>query len=125
MQLEQEAKLEFAAVQRQVNEREAKIAAIAQEKEQMLTVPEETLGRMQVQHRYLAQLEQVSSALELEVNQLQGQLDLALDGYVKAQQQRKVIEKLREKKESQYQLELKHNEQKQLDDLANRKQLIG
>ena len=94
-QLEQEAKLEFAAVQRQVNEREAKLDQIAKERAQMLTVPEQTLGRMQVQHRYLAQLEQVSSELKLEVDQLQGKLDQALDGYVKAQQQRKVIEKLR------------------------------
>lgn len=124
-QLEQEAKLEFAAVQRQVNEREAKLDQIAKERAQMLTAPEQTLGRMQVQHRYLAQLEQVSSELKLEVDQLQGKLDQALDGYVKAQQQRKVIEKLRAKKEAEYQQELRQAEQKQLDDLANRKQLIS
>ena len=124
-QLEQEAKLEFAAVQRQVNEREAKLDQIAKERAQMLTVSEQTLGRMQVQHRYLAQLEQVSSELKLEVDQLQGKLDQALDGYVKAQQQRKVIEKLRTKKEAEYQQELRQAEQKQLDDLANRKQLIS
>lgn len=91
----------------------------------MLTVPEQTLGRMQVQHRYLAQLEQVSSELKLEVDQLQGKLDQALDGYVKAQQQRKVIEKLRAKKEAEYQQAFRQAEQKQLDDLANRKQLIS
>ena len=124
-QLEQEAKLEFEAVQRQVNEREAKLDELAKERAQMLTVPEQTLGRMQVQHRYLAQLEQVSSELQLEVDQLQGQLDQALDGYVKAQQQRKVIEKLRAKKEAEYQQVLRQAEQKQLDDLANRKQLIS
>lgn len=124
-QLEQEAKLEFAAVQRQVNEREAKLDQIAKERAQMLTVPEQALGRMQVQHRYLAQLEQVSSELKLEVDQLQGKLDQALDGYVKAQQQRKVIEKLRAKKEAEYQQAFRQAEQKQLDDLANRKQLIS
>lgn len=124
-QLEQEAKLEFAAVQRQVNEREAKLDQIAKERAQMLTVAEQTLGRMQVQHRYLAQLEQVSSELKLEVDQLQGKLDQALDGYVKAQQQRKVIEKLRAKKEAEYQQAFRQAEQKQLDDLANRKQLIS
>ena len=122
-QLEQEAKLEFAAVQRQVNEREAKLDQIAKERAQMLTVPEQTLGRMQIQHRYLAQLEQVSS--ELKLDQLQGKLDQALDGYVKAQQQRKVIEKLRAKKEAEYQQAFRQAEQKQLDDLANRKQLIS
>lgn len=43
-----------------------------------------------------------------------------MNEYVEAQKERKVLEKLRDKQKEDYQLEANHEEQRQLDEMANR-----
>ena len=86
----------------------------------MMYVRELSLGRLQVQHRYLAQLDNEIMMANAHLRQLDGEQQKTLNAYVEAQRERKVLEKLRDKKKAEYQLEANHEEQKQLDEMANR-----
>ncbi|SEM60516.1 flagellar FliJ protein [Ligilactobacillus sp. WC1T17] len=118
--VEEQAKAKFAEVQRQINETEQLIVDLGHEKHDMMDVRELSLGRLQVQHRYLAQLDNEIMMANAHLRQLDGEQQKTLNAYVEAQRERKVLEKLRDKKKAEYQLEANHEEQKQLDEMANR-----
>lgn len=90
------------------------------EKTALMDVNEMTLGRMQVQHRYLTALESGIHEMYQQVRQLNQEVEVALTAVVQAQQERKVVEKLREKKLEEYNYELLQEEQKQLDEMGSR-----
>ena len=54
------------------------------------------------------------------MRQLNQEVEVALTAVVQAQQERKVVEKLREKKLEEYNYELLQEEQKQLDEMGSR-----
>ena len=116
MTLEDQAKARFANVQRT----EQEIVELGHEKRDMMDVREFNLGRLQVQRRYLAELDNEIMAAQSRLRDLHSEHQKALNEYVEAQKERKVLEKLRDKQKEDYQLEANHEEQKQLDEMANR-----
>lgn len=120
MTLEDQAKARFANVQRMINQTEQEIVELGHEKRDMMDVREFNLGRLQVQRRYLAELDNEIMAAQSRLRDLHSEHQQALNEYVEAQKERKVLEKLRDKQKEDYQLEANHEEQKQLDEMANR-----
>ena len=86
----------------------------------MMDVREFNLRRLQVQRRYLAELDNEIMAAQSRLRDLHSEHQKAFNEYVEAQKERKVLEKLRDKQKEDYQLEANHEEQKQLDEMANR-----
>ncbi|MCP0886248.1 flagellar export protein FliJ [Ligilactobacillus sp. WILCCON 0076] len=121
LQLEKQAKNNYASIQKIVNDKQDNIQKVVQEKKQMLSVPEYTVSRMQVQQRYIADLDRIALTLQTEIDSLQGKLRDALEEYVNAQQKRKIMEKLKENKKADYIILEKREEQKLLDELSNRR----
>jgi flagellar FliJ protein len=123
--LEQEAKRNYAEKQKAVIQKEQLLTEMINEKNTLMDVNEMTLGRMQVQHRYLNALEMTIHAAYQQVRQLTQEVEIALLEVVQAQQERKVVEKLKEKKLEEYNYELLQEEQKQLDEMGSRKLAIN
>lgn len=92
MTLEDQAKARFANVQRMINQTEQEIV----------------------------ELDNEIMAAQSRLRDLHSEHQKALNEYVEAQKERKVLEKLRDKQKEDYQLEANHEEQKQLDEMANR-----
>lgn len=118
--VEQEAKRAYAEKQKAVIQKEQVLTQMINEKTALMDVNEMTLGRMQVQHRYLTDLESGIHEMYQQVRQLNQEVEVALTAVVQAQQERKVVEKLREKKLEEYNYELLQEEQKQLDEMGSR-----
>ena len=116
MTLEDQAKARFANVQRMINQTEQEIVDLGHEKRDMMDVREFNLGRLQVQRRYLAELDNEIMAAQSRLRDLHSEHQKALNEYVEAQKERKVLEKLRDKQKEDYQLEANHEEQKQLEE---------
>ena len=118
--VEQQAKRAYAEKQKAVIQTEQVLTQMINEKTALMDVNEMTLGRMQVQHRYLTALESGIHEMYQQVRQLNQEVEVALTAVVQAQQERKVVEKLREKKLEEYNYELLQEEQKQLDEMGSR-----
>ena len=103
-----------------INQTEQEIVELGHEKRDMMDVREFNLGRLQVQRRYLAELDNEIMAAQSRLRDLHSEHQKALNEYVEAQKERKVLEKLRDKQKEDYQLEANHEEQRQLDEMANR-----
>lgn len=97
MTLEDQAKARFANVQRMINQTEQEIVDLGHEKRDMMDVREFNLGRLQVQRRYLAELDNEIMAAQSRLRDLHSEHQKALNEYVEAQKERKVLEKLRDK----------------------------
>lgn len=57
------------------------------------------------------------------INELKHFVELKLQAYITAQKERKVLEKLSEKQMAEHQLAVNREEQKMLDEMANRKRI--
>ena len=115
--IEQEAKRTYAQKQQLLIQQEQRLNTLTQEKAQLFDVNEMTIGRMQVQQRYLnATIDEVQNKM-FHVKQ---ELAESLSVVVEAQQERKIVEKLREKQFAEYIYEEQLEEQKQLDEFGNR-----
>lgn len=123
--IEKEAKRVYGELQRQKVEQEQALLEIQNEKNELMEVPEYTINRMQIRQWYLVELDRQMSVTQQSILELQQQIDQALENYVAAQKDRKVLEKLREKQLEEFQIELSREEQKQLDDMANRPNLFA
>lgn len=123
--IEKEAKRVYGELQRQKVEQEQALLEIQNEKNELMEVPEYTINRMQIRQWYLVELDRQMSVAQQSILELQQQIDQALENYVAAQKDRKVLEKLREKQLEEFQIELSREEQKQLDDMANRPNLFA
>lgn len=120
---EQEAKREYASAQKALTEQEDIFQQINQEKENLMEVRESTINRMQVQQWYLLDLNQRLIATTEAIKEMSRYVEQALSVYIEAQQERKILEKLSEKQLAEYQIEMNREEQKMLDEMANRKQI--
>lgn len=120
---EQEAKREYASAQKALTEQEDIFQQINQEKENLMEVRESTINRMQVQQWYLLDLNQRLIATTEAIKEMSRYVEQALSVYIEAQKERKILEKLSEKQLAEYQIEMIREEQKMLDEMANRKQI--
>lgn len=120
---EQEAKREYASAQKALTEQEDIFQQINQEKENLMEVRESTINRMQVQQWYLLDLNQRLIATTEAIKEMSHYVEQALSVYIEAQKERKILEKLSEKQLAEYQIEMNREEQKMLDEMANRKQI--
>lgn len=121
-QIELEAKRNYAACQQEINEHEQQMAQLVNEKQSLLEIREETVNRMQIQQWYLLGLERQMMETQNQLLASQQKLQQALNVYIDAQKERKVLEKLKEKQLNEYQLLLNQEEQKMLDEMGSRKQ---
>ena len=123
-QTEQKIRQQYLLLRSKIQEKEIDIKELLNEKNSLMEVSELTVGRMQVQRRYLLGLDQRVSLLKNAELELKTQGEVKLGELIKAQRERKVLEKLEEKQEEEYLQLVKRQEQLQLDEMANRKKMI-
>nr|AJA33899.1 flagellar FliJ protein [Liquorilactobacillus capillatus] len=119
-QNEQQVKQRYTVLQHALADREEQMVQLGAEKFNLMDVSELSVGRMQVQQRYLIELDRRMGEIKTESLDLQAKAEAALQEVIQAQQERKVLEKLEEKQRVVYLQEVKHEEQKQLDEMGNR-----
>ncbi|KRL99161.1 flagellar export protein FliJ [Liquorilactobacillus satsumensis] len=119
-QSEQELKQQYLRLRAEVQGKEVGIRRLLDEKKDLMEVTEHTVGRMQVQRRYLLGIDQEVTLLKNAELELKSASEIKLKELIKAQQERKVLEKLEEKQAGEYRLLVKRQEQAQLDEMANR-----
>ena len=86
-----------------------------------MDVNEMTLGRMQVQHRYLTALESSIHEMYQQVRQLNQEVEVAFDSCRSSTaKERKVVEKLKRKTRENTSMNCFQEEQKQLDEMGGR-----
>lgn len=120
---EDSIKQEYMELGFELSLKEKKIDELLSEKNNLMYATELTVGRMQIQRNYLDEINLKVSNLQLEVLELQQKLTEVLKRLVEAQQERKVLEKLKVKQQDEFEIRLAQIEQKQLDEFANRKAL--
>ncbi|HIY57638.1 MAG TPA: flagellar export protein FliJ [Candidatus Tetragenococcus pullicola] len=118
---EKQAKRIYAAAQKELNEAEKQLEDKKIEKDSLLNIQEATINRMQVQQWYLLELNQKIQESIQQIQKLTVQTDKALNRYIEAQKERKVLEKLADKHFAEYQLQANREEQKMLDEMAGRR----
>jgi flagellar FliJ protein len=120
---ENEAKREYASAQKALNEQEEILKQLIAEKGELMEIRETTVNRMQIQQWYLLDLNQKLTETVQTINELKHFVELKLQAYITAQKERKVLEKLSEKQMAEHQLAVNREEQKMLDEMANRKRI--
>lgn len=120
---EDSIKQEYMELGFELSLKEKKVDELLSEKNNLMYATELTVGRMQIQRNYLDEINLKVSNLQLEVLELQQKLTEVLKRLVEAQQERKVLEKLKVKQQDEFEIRLAQIEQKQLDEFANRKAL--
>lgn len=120
---ENEAKREYASAQKVLNEQEEILRQLIAEKGELMEIRETTVNRMQIQQWYLLDLNQKLTETVQTINELKHFVELKLQAYITAQKERKVLEKLSEKQMAEHQLAVNREEQKMLDEMANRKRI--
>ncbi|WP_414840643.1 flagellar export protein FliJ [Enterococcus saccharolyticus] len=120
---ENEAKREYASAQKALNEQEEIFKQIIEEKGELMEIRETTVNRMQIQQWYLLDLNQKLSETMQAINELRGFVEMKLQVYIAAQKERKILEKLSEKQFVEHQIAINREEQKMLDEMANRKRI--
>ncbi|MHC5269544.1 flagellar export protein FliJ [Enterococcus sp. LJL98] len=121
---EEEAKQAYATAQQALYEQEENLRLLRQEKAELLEVPEVGVNRMQVRYWYLMELERQTDLAQSQVAHFQQAVEVALEHYIHAQKERKILERLEEKKWEEHQVEMKREEQKTLDEMGLRKLAI-
>ncbi|MFT8824231.1 MAG: flagellar export protein FliJ [Liquorilactobacillus mali] len=122
---EDSLKQEYMNLGIELSLKEKRINELLSEKNNLMYAIEPTIGRMQIQRNYLDEIDQQVSRLRLESLKLQQSIAGLLERLVRAQQERKVLEKLEVKQKNEFETRLAHEEQKELDEFANRKILKG
>uniref|UniRef100_UPI00403F7DBB flagellar export protein FliJ n=1 Tax=Candidatus Enterococcus willemsii TaxID=1857215 RepID=UPI00403F7DBB len=120
---EQDAKRVYASAQKALNEQESILQQIKQEKNELMEIRETTVNRMQVQQWYLLDLNQRLVATTQTIQEMRQYVATALQNYITAQKERKILEKLSEKQLEEYQLVANREEQKMLDEMASRRRI--
>ncbi|KRL05511.1 flagellar FliJ family protein [Liquorilactobacillus oeni] len=123
-QNEQKIRQQYLLLRSEVQGKESDIRKLLKEKGSLMNVTEQTIGRMQIQRRYLLGLDQRVTLLKNAELELKTKSEVKMNELVKAQRERKVLEKLEEKQEEEYLQLVKRQEQIQLDEMANRKKII-
>ncbi|KRN30746.1 flagellar export protein FliJ [Liquorilactobacillus mali] len=122
---EDSLKQEYMNLGIELSLKEKRINELLSEKNNLMYAIEPTIGRMQIQRNYLDEIDQQVSRLRLESLKLQQSIAGLLERLVRAQQERKILEKLEVKQKNEFETRLAHEEQKELDEFANRKILKG
>lgn len=120
---EQDAKRAYASAQKALNEQESILQQIKKEKNELMEIRETTINRMQVQQWYLLDLNQRLVATTQTIQEMRQYVATALQNYITAQKERKILEKLSEKQLEEYQLAANREEQKMLDEMASRRRI--
>nr|AJA34379.1 flagellar FliJ protein [Liquorilactobacillus sucicola] len=123
-QNEQQIKQKYTALRQRLASKEDEITRLGAEKFNLMDVSELSVGKMQVQQRYLLELDRRMGEIKTESLELQNEVEMVLQEVVQAQRERKVLEKLEEKQHAAYLQEVKHEEQKQLDEMGNRPKFV-
>lgn len=90
--IEQEAKRAYAQKQQLLIQQEQHLNTLTQEKAQLFDVNEMTIGRMQVQQRYLLALNATIDEVQNKMFHVKQELAESLSVVVEAQQERKIVE---------------------------------
>lgn len=118
---EEEAKQVYATAQQALFEQEENLRILRQEKTDLLEVSEQGIDRMQVRYWYLRELDRQTDFAQQQIYHFQQEVEGALGKYIHAQKERKILERLEEKKFEEHQMEMKREEQKMLDEMGLRK----
>lgn len=122
---EDSLKQEYTTLGSKLSLKEKRIDELLSEKTSLMYLIEPTVGRMQIQRNYLDEINQQVNRLRLEAVELKKSLAELLKRLIGAQQERRVLEKLEVKQKDEFEIRLAHEEQKELDEFANRKSLKG
>lgn len=122
---EDSLKQEYTTLGSKLSLKEKRIDELLSEKTSLMYLIEPTVGRMQIQRNYLDEINQQVNRLRLEAVELKKSLAELLERLIGAQQERRVLEKLEVKQKDEFEIRLAHEEQKELDEFANRKSLKG
>ena len=122
---EDSLKQEYTTLGSKLSLKEKRIDELLSEKTSLMYLIEPTVGRMQIQRNYLDEINQQVNRLRLEAVELKKSLAELLERLIGAQQDRRVLEKLEVKQKDEFEIRLAHEEQKELDEFANRKSLKG
>lgn len=98
-----------------------KLADLQHEKEVAFNVTDFNVGKMQLQYHYILGLQQKIKQTKLVIARKQQIVDQIRVKLVEAQRDCKVLEKLQNKQYDQYLTDTKHQEQKVIDEIVNRK----
>lgn len=115
---EQQQKQHYATLQHSLAQAQYHYQLVLTEKNGLLVLPRGDVGRMQVQYRYLAELDRQLMIRHQEIQQKQQQVQQAQHEVVIARQARQVLEKLHDQQLANYRQEFQRVEQMELDDLA-------
>lgn len=118
---EQAAKRAYADAHQAQNLAMQQLQQLQHEKATVMDVSEMTIGRMQVQQRYLQELDRLIFESFHQFSELQQKTEEALQAFIQAQKERKILEKLQEKQLAEYQLIMSQEEQKFLDELGSQR----
>ena len=124
IKVEAEKQRAYGQAQREITEQSTRIETLMAEKEQRRGYQPLTITQMKVQQRYLMALDGQIDDAYTTLQAQQAQVKVAFDELIMAQQERQVMDKLQEKQFAQYQLNLNREEQKQLDEMANRPKFV-
>lgn len=118
-QEEEAAKVAYGMAQKKVSDKEQEIESLYREKKQ-IQYRTDSVEQMRIAYHYASQLEQMILNAYNTLEALKDEAQAALETFIEEQKKRKVLEKLRSKKEEAYLLEKRQVEQKELDDFRVR-----
>lgn len=121
---EKKMKRAYGEIQKLVFQKENEIQQMMKEKTTMSEMSQMNIEQIQVHYRYLARLDQQIMDEHQQLLIIKQQLADILEEYMTAQKDRKIIEKLYEKKYQEYLSEVKKEEQKRLDEFRARQSVL-
>lgn len=121
---EKKMKRAYGEIQKLVFQKENEIQQMMKEKTTMSEMSQMNIEQIQVHYRYLARLDQEIMDEHQQLLIIKQQLADILEEYMTAQKDRKIIEKLYEKKYQEYLSEVKKEEQKRLDEFRARQSVL-
>lgn len=121
---EKKMKRAYGEIQKLVFQKENEIQQMMKEKATMSEMSQMNIEQIQVHYRYLARLDQQIMDEHQQLLIIKQQLADILEEYMTAQKDRKIIEKLYEKKYQEYLSEVKKEEQKRLDEFRARQSVL-
>ncbi|WP_313628670.1 flagellar export protein FliJ [Enterococcus italicus] len=121
---EKKMKRAYGEIQKLVFQKENEIQQMMKEKATMSGMSQMNIEQIQVHYRYLARLDQQIMDEHQQLLIIKQQLADILEEYMTAQKDRKIIEKLYEKKYQEYLSEVKKEEQKRLDEFRARQSVL-
>lgn len=117
-QEEQTSKQAYLLALQSVNEAKQAIANLLNNKNEMFNYSSNRVNLLQMHRQYLREIDNQLIVLNERQQQCEMKVKEAMTGLIDKQKNRKVIEKLYEKRLVEYQIELRKNEQQFLDEIG-------